>query len=123
MSSSKSDDSSPDSGNDSSKATDITTLEADITQLSSLLSQETLDGNDEANVAELLCRLESADGMARGVESRLDIILDNLDNLLATLEPKGNTSVRNSDTKTDQPPANPSNHDDVPVTDGKDVDL
>lgn len=62
------------------------TIEEDIAQLTSLLSQDSLDETGEANVVELLQRLEAAEGVAKGVESRLDGILGNLDNLLATLE-------------------------------------
>ena len=46
-------------------------------------------GDDEADVAELLRQLESADGIAKGVETRLDDIIGNLDNLLASLESSG----------------------------------
>jgi hypothetical protein len=58
------------------------TLRADDVESSSTVS----NANEEADVAELLQRLESADGMAKGLESRLDDILGNLDNLLVTLE-------------------------------------
>jgi hypothetical protein len=61
-------------------------LDADIAQLSSLLSQEPV-GRDP-DVAELLRTIEAADGMAQGVESKLDTMLENLDNLLASLEVK-----------------------------------
>ncbi|KAI0352236.1 hypothetical protein OH77DRAFT_1428784 [Trametes cingulata] len=59
-------------------------LEADIALLSNLLSQN-LDESDP-DVAELLRRLEAAEGIADGVESRLDGIIDHLDNLLGDLE-------------------------------------
>ena len=64
-----------------------TNLEDDIAQLSALLSQEPSEG-DDGDVAELLRQIEKADGMAQGVESKLDNVLQNLDNLLASLEPK-----------------------------------
>jgi site-specific recombinase XerD len=64
----------------------VTSIEADIAQLNQLLSQESLDDADEASVAELLARLESADGVAEGVENKLDALLGNLDSLLASLE-------------------------------------
>jgi hypothetical protein len=57
---------------------------ADITELSSLLSQESPEG--DADVAELLRTIETADGMAQGVESKLDNMLQNLDRFLASLE-------------------------------------
>ncbi|KAI0652736.1 hypothetical protein C8Q79DRAFT_886428, partial [Trametes meyenii] len=59
-------------------------LEADIALLSSLLSQN-VDESDP-DVSELLRRLEAAEGIADGVESRLDGIMDHLDNLLGDLE-------------------------------------
>lgn len=71
--------------------TALENLEVDVAQLSLLLAQEpTSEGDTE--IAELLQRLESADGMARGVESRLDDILGNLDNMLASLEPSDKDS-------------------------------
>ncbi|KAL1950901.1 hypothetical protein VTO73DRAFT_50 [Trametes versicolor] len=59
-------------------------LEADIALLSKLLSQN-VDESDP-DVVELLRRLEAAEGIADGVESRLDGIIDHLDNLLSDLE-------------------------------------
>jgi hypothetical protein len=61
-----------------------------IAQLSSLLVQEPAEG--ETDVAELLRTIEAADGMAQGVESKLDNMLENLDNLLASLESKADTN-------------------------------
>lgn len=63
-----------------------TSLEADIAQLSALLSQEPSQGDSDVNVAELMRRIETADGMAEGVENKLDNVLSNLDHLLASLE-------------------------------------
>lgn len=63
-------------------------LEVDIAQLTVLLSQETLSSDDDANIVELLQRLESADGMAEGVENKLDDILGKLDGLISSLESK-----------------------------------
>ncbi len=54
-------------------------LNNDISLLNSLLSQDNLDESDEASVAELIQRLESADGVAKGMESKLDDLLGNLD--------------------------------------------
>lgn len=45
-----------------------------------------IDENADNNLAELLQQLESADSIARGVESRLDGLLDELDGLLEQLE-------------------------------------
>ncbi|KAK0481482.1 hypothetical protein IW261DRAFT_1470904 [Armillaria novae-zelandiae] len=61
-------------------------LDDDISLLNSLLSQDNLDESDEASVSELIQRLESADGVAKGMESKLDDLLGNLDALLAVLE-------------------------------------
>ncbi|KZT73232.1 hypothetical protein DAEQUDRAFT_459879 [Daedalea quercina L-15889] len=64
------------------------TLDADITLLQSLLTQ---DQNDESDldVAEILKRLETADGIATGLEGRLDDIMSNLDSMINVLEPEG----------------------------------
>jgi hypothetical protein len=78
-------------------------IEQDIAELNELLSKETLDDAGEASVAELLARLESADGVAKGVETKLDALLGNLDSLLAALEEeKADTSVQED---SQQPPA------------------
>lgn len=69
-------------------------LDADISALAALLStgDEAIAGAEadtrelsDADVAALLRQLERADGVARGVESRLDDILDGLDGLLGDL--------------------------------------
>jgi hypothetical protein len=51
------------------------------------------DSNDEVDISELLNRLESADGMAKGVEGRLDDILEDLDRLLESMERRSPVSV------------------------------
>lgn len=67
-------------------------LETDIALLTSLLSQAQ-DAEDTGiegpELAALLKRLETADGVARGVESRLDDIIGNLDRMLDGLEEAG----------------------------------
>ncbi|KAH7927254.1 hypothetical protein BV22DRAFT_1032006 [Leucogyrophana mollusca] len=63
-------------------------LDADIARLNTLLSRDNLNANEETDLSELLARLESADGVAKGVEDRLDDILGTLDSLLTTLENK-----------------------------------
>lgn len=50
------------------------------------------DSNDEVDISELLARLECADGMAKGVEGRLDDILEDLDRLLESMERRGPVS-------------------------------
>ncbi|ETW86560.1 hypothetical protein HETIRDRAFT_99035 [Heterobasidion irregulare TC 32-1] len=64
-----------------------TTLQADLTFLSSLLSKEGKDDNADVDVVALLRQLETADGVAQGVESRIDGILGSLDALLDSLQP------------------------------------
>ncbi|OCH90557.1 hypothetical protein OBBRIDRAFT_793221 [Obba rivulosa] len=61
-------------------------LDSDLALLSLLLQQSEANG-DEGDVIELLRRLESADGIARDVESRLDDMIGGLDSLLGALEP------------------------------------
>ena len=60
--------------------------ESDLTQtsISELLAEDpSLLGGDD--VAELLQRLSSADSMAKGMEAKLDGVLQDLDELLALL--------------------------------------
>lgn len=73
--------------NDPSKSRLDSSLEADITQLNSFLLNGSLDHSNETDdLMEALARLESADGIARGVEGRLDELLGTLDDLLTSLE-------------------------------------
>ena len=61
--------------------------------ISSLMDQHGIcDSNDEVDISELLARLECADGMAKGVEGRLDDILEDLDRLLESMEGRGPVS-------------------------------
>lgn len=63
-------------------------VEADLEKLSELAtSNPTLLGGED--VAQLLERLSSAESMAEGMESKLDSVLQNLDNLLAILDGTG----------------------------------
>lgn len=67
-------------------------LDADIALLSSVLSHSAdLEERDVEGpeLQELLKRLEAADGVAQGVESRLDNIIGNLDRMLSGLETTG----------------------------------
>lgn len=62
-------------------------IQSDIALLRALLKDgEPGDSLDEPDIEELLRRLESADGIARGVEDRLDDVIGNLDGLLKSLE-------------------------------------
>ena len=83
-----------------STATSVSTgfsFDADVALLTSLLSQSSThpsaDGDvvDERDIEgpelqELLRCLETADGIARGMESRLDDFIGNLDRMLGSLE-------------------------------------
>ncbi|PIL31080.1 hypothetical protein GSI_05776 [Ganoderma sinense ZZ0214-1] len=62
-------------------------LDADIALLQKLLSEDVDESNPE-DVAALLKRLEAAEGLADGVEDRLDGIMEHLDMLLTDLEAK-----------------------------------
>lgn len=64
-------------------------IESDLAQgsISELLAEDpSLLGGDD--VAELLQRLSSADTMAQGMESKIDGVLQDLDELLALLDAK-----------------------------------
>lgn len=65
------------------------TLESDVALLQSLLVEDPNFEESDVNVVELLRRLETADGIATGLESRLDDIMGSLDSMLGALEPKG----------------------------------
>ena len=62
-------------------------IDADVALLQKLLSEDIDDSNPE-NVAELPKWLEAAEGLAGGVEERLDEIMNHLDTLLGDLETK-----------------------------------
>lgn len=64
-------------------------LEADIALLQSLLVQGPNLEESDIDVTEILRRLEAADGIATGLETRLDGIMDSIDDMLGALEPKG----------------------------------
>jgi hypothetical protein len=67
-----------------------TSVESDMAKLACLLAQLPDDPPDseadDPQVTELLLRLATADGVAKGVEERLDGIIGNLDLLITTLE-------------------------------------
>lgn len=63
-------------------------MELDVTLLSSLVAESGEIPADDSELSELLARMDSADTMANGVEAKLDDILDTLDDLLTSLEPK-----------------------------------
>ncbi|KAF5385339.1 hypothetical protein D9615_001036 [Tricholomella constricta] len=65
---------------------DIEALAEDIEKLEVLLSQPELSASDDADVAELLKRLDRADGMADNLELKLDGILEKLDGILGSMD-------------------------------------
>ncbi|EPT03424.1 hypothetical protein FOMPIDRAFT_74696 [Fomitopsis schrenkii] len=77
------------SPNGTQSAQPRSTLEADVALLQSLLVQDPNFEESDLDVAEILRRFEAADGIATGLESRLDDIMGNLDSMLGALEPKG----------------------------------
>ncbi|KIM47730.1 hypothetical protein M413DRAFT_22340 [Hebeloma cylindrosporum] len=67
---------------------DLLELEPDLTQMSLLFTEnpDLLGGED---VAELLERLNNSDDIAQSMEDKLDVVLKNLDNILAVLDKGG----------------------------------
>ncbi|KAF8640605.1 hypothetical protein AX17_000266 [Amanita inopinata Kibby_2008] len=62
-------------------------LDIDVSVMSLLMSQYNVDASgDDADISELLEQLENADGIANGIENRLDDVLGSLDDLLELLE-------------------------------------
>ncbi|KAK7695194.1 hypothetical protein QCA50_002384 [Cerrena zonata] len=70
-------------------------IPSDIALLSSILNRST-DPSDETDIAELLRQIETAHGVAEGVETRLDGVIDHLDALLDTLETHSSQSTEGS---------------------------
>lgn len=67
--------------------TKINNLDSDITQLNDLLNNQLASGKDDLlGLGALLESLNNADGIAEGIEQRLDGVLDNLDMLLASFD-------------------------------------
>lgn len=60
-------------------------MSAELSQLAALLAQNEAGGPDP-DIDELLRRMDTADGIAQGLESRLDGMIGNLDTLLKALE-------------------------------------
>lgn len=69
-----------------------TSLESDLSKLAALLSEPNTEANEE-DIATLLQKLEAANGIAAGVEDKLDGILDHLDGLLNSMEPSGGDKI------------------------------
>jgi hypothetical protein len=69
-------------------------LEADIAHLDTLLLNGSLDGSHETeDLMEILARLDSAEGVAKGIEGKLDGILETLDDLLTSFESRDEASI------------------------------
>ncbi|KIY73415.1 hypothetical protein CYLTODRAFT_240281 [Cylindrobasidium torrendii FP15055 ss-10] len=67
--------------------TNGTQFQNDLAMLSDLLKEGAeVDENDGAGVAALIQRLEGANGIAEGMEGKLDDLLSNLDVLLESME-------------------------------------
>lgn len=75
----------------SKPSTDIVDIELDVRILAALVEEGVETSADDS---ELLARLESADTMASGVETRLDDLLGTLDDLLSALEPKDSDNTQ-----------------------------
>ncbi|KAJ3476203.1 hypothetical protein NLI96_g11316 [Meripilus lineatus] len=93
-------------------------LETDISILASILSKSTASSDaEDIDVAELLSQLETANGIAEGVESRLDGILQHLDGMLHSLEsnPKDAASTLTKDIASTAKPSAPPNDSDAPA--------
>ena len=95
----------------SNQSDEKSSLEIDISTLASLIASTTMtsttngartkdpgtvaeeeaDGLGMEEVEELMSRLEAANGIAEGVEDKLNGILEHLDGLLNSLEAKGET--------------------------------
>ena len=78
---------------DQERSSEGALTEAELVELQALVSgdlkfllQDT-NPDEEINYAELLQRLNATDTMAKGVEQKLDSILENLDTLLDSLGP------------------------------------
>ncbi|KAF9245639.1 hypothetical protein BU15DRAFT_70709 [Melanogaster broomeanus] len=82
----------------------VVDVEPDVGLSGSLLTESDQTPISDSELVELLAHLDNADSMARGVESRLDGILDTLDNLLAGLEPKDGPKSQDEPVA---PPADP----------------
>lgn len=87
----------PDSSNGTqdshtSSATLPTDSSPELSQLAALLSPDGI--NEEGlNIEELLRKMDTTDAMAKGLESRLDGMIGNLDALLKVLKSGGGTSL------------------------------
>ncbi|KAG6829775.1 hypothetical protein H0H92_003565 [Tricholoma furcatifolium] len=66
-------------------ASQLNTITSDIARLDALLSKTELTEEEDVDLAELLKRLESAEGMAGEVETRVDDILTKLDGIMKEL--------------------------------------
>ncbi|KAA1471599.1 hypothetical protein DENSPDRAFT_799718 [Dentipellis sp. KUC8613] len=89
------------SANGSSKST--VSLEADIVYLKEVISSQPSDENADVNLAALLRHLETATGVAEGVEERIDGIIENLDMLLDSLERESEKDAESKEAVSSKP--------------------
>lgn len=82
-------------------------IAGDIALLSALFDRSA-DPSDETDIAELLRQIETAHGVAEGVETRLDGVIDNLDALLDSLESRAAQSAQGSNEELKPQEGNPS---------------
>ena len=61
-------------------------IDDDLKELATFIKSDISDENADSDLTGVLKQLERADNMARGMESRLDEILGNLDKILDGLE-------------------------------------
>ncbi|KAG9019119.1 hypothetical protein FRB90_006187 [Tulasnella sp. 427] len=73
-----------------------TTLSAQLNKLEQIINGSGADDEDlgEEEIMELLRQMEEADGIASGLEDKLDGLLENLEGMLKGLEPQDTTSQK-----------------------------
>ncbi|KAF9225296.1 hypothetical protein BS17DRAFT_778407 [Gyrodon lividus] len=80
----------------------VADMELGVRSLGSLTVESGQNPTDDSELSELLARLDNANSMARGVESRLDEILGTLDHLLTSLDPNDGKKTREDSSPSSQ---------------------